>query len=140
VSLRRGISRRFLLTVALTTVYACSLGGKTVLLDESDNDTRVVLYVGDTISVKLKSNITTGYSWSPADLPASVEMIENRNESGEGGRMGEAGYRSFTFKPINPGEAVLLLRYFRPFERDKPAAQISRVSLSIEARPQAPSK
>jgi predicted secreted protein len=140
MSLRRGISRLLLLTMTLITVCACGVGGKTVLLDESDNDTRVVLYVGDTISVKLKSNITTGYSWSPADLSTSTAMIENRNEPGESGRVGEPGYQLFTFKAINLGEAVLLLRYFRPFEKDKPAAKIFRVSLSIDARPQSPAK
>ncbi len=133
-------SSKITIVALLIVGCACAIRGKTVLLDESDNDTRVMLYVGDTLTVKLKSNVTTGYSWSPAALPASLEQLENKNELGKSGKVGEAGFQTFSFKAAESGEAQILMRYFRPFEKDKPAAKTFRVSVSIEARPPVPAK
>lgn len=69
------------------------------------------------------------------DLLASVELVKSKNEPGKEGKVGEPGLQSFAFKAIKPGESVLLLRYSRPFEKDKPAAKTLRVSLSIGHRP-----
>lgn len=132
--LRKEIARQLIISTALIVGCAGAIYGKTILLEELDNSTHVVLYVGDTISVKLKSNITTGYSWSTVDLPASVELVKSKNEPGKEGKVGEPDLHSFAFKAIKPGESVLLLRYSRPFEKDKPAAKTFRVSLSIGHR------
>ena len=52
---------RYTLAAALAfAVLAMITTGKTILCDESDDNTRVVLNVGDTLSVRLKSNVTTG--------------------------------------------------------------------------------
>jgi predicted secreted protein len=81
-----------------------------MLLDESDNNTRVVLYVGDIVSVRLKSNMTTGYRWNTKDLPSALQR-----------------------------ESTLQLNYIRPFEKDTPPAKTFHLLLSIEAPPGSPS-
>ena len=140
MSLQRMLSTKVTIAALLIVVCAYAIRGKTVLLEESDNDTRVMLYVGDTLTVKLKSNSTTGYSWSSAPLPAPLEQLENKSKPGKSGNVGEADFQTFSFKAAKSGEAEILLRYFRPFEKDKPAAKTFRVSVSIEARPQVSAK
>jgi inhibitor of cysteine peptidase len=122
----------FVLTVAVC-LFTFIATGKTMLLDERDNNTRVALYVGDIVSVRLKSNMTTGYRWNTKDLPSSLQQIESKGEPGKGGRVGEAGFQTFTFKAVASGESALRLNYFRPFERDTPPAKTFHLLLSIEA-------
>jgi inhibitor of cysteine peptidase len=125
----------FLLVLADSPQPSC----KTMFLDESDSNTRVVLYVGDTITVRLKSNITTGYSWSPAALPASLHQTDRKTEPGKSGRAGEPGFQSFTFTATAVGESTLHLNYARPFEKNSPPARTFTVTISIEPKPSPPS-
>jgi len=126
--------------VAFSTfaVLAIITVGKTILCDESDNNTRVILNVGDTLSIRLKSNVTTGYSWNIAELPAALHAIDSKSESGKSGRVGEAGFQFFTFRAATPGEPTLKLNYFRPFEKDSPPAKTFRLSISVQPRPGPP--
>jgi Chagasin family peptidase inhibitor I42 len=78
----------FLLMLMLTLVLSLLTSiapGKIMLLDETDNHTHVVLYVGDSLSIKLKSNPTTGYSWSVAELPVFLQQLDSKTEPGKGG-------------------------------------------------------
>ncbi len=124
-----------ILVLFLLTLVAA---GKTVLLDETDNHTHVALYVGDSISLKLKSNPTTGFSWSVADLPAFLQQLESKAETGKGGHLGEPGFQYFTFKAKLAGESTLKLNYARPFEKNKLPASTFIVSVSLEPRPGPP--
>jgi inhibitor of cysteine peptidase len=119
-------------------VLAMVTTGKTILCDESDNNTRVQLYVGDTLSVRLKSNVTTGYSWNIAELPNSLRAVDSKSESGKSGRVGEGGFQFFTFNATKPGQSTLKLNYFRPFEKDSPPAKTYHLSISVEPRPGPP--
>ncbi len=100
--LRKEIARQLIISTALIVGCAGAIYGKTKLLEELDNSTHVVLYVGDTISVKLKSNITTGYSWSTVDLPASVELVKSKNEPGKEGKVGNLVYIHSLLRPSSP--------------------------------------
>jgi inhibitor of cysteine peptidase len=124
--------------ILVLSLLALIAAGKTMLLDETDNHTRVVLYVGDAISVKLTSNPTTGFSWSVANLPAVLQQLESKTETGKGGRAGESGFQYFTFKAKAAGESTLKLNYARPFEKNSPPAKTFFVSISIEPRPGPP--
>ena len=138
MKLRCACSFLFVLTLAVC-LFTFIAAGKTMLLDESDNNTRVVLYLGDIISVRLKSNMTTGYRWNTKDLPSALQQVDSKAEPRKGGRVGEAGLQTFTFKAIAPGESTLQLNYIRPFEKDTPPAKTFRLLLSIEAPPDSPS-
>lgn len=127
---------RFPLVASLALVaLAMIAAGKTTLCDESDNNTRVILYVGDTLSIRLHSNVTTGYSWNTAELPNTLQEVDSKTESGKSGRLGEPGFQFFTFKAAAPGQSTLKLNYFRPFEKDSPPKKTFRLSVSIEPRP-----
>ena len=128
----------FISSFLLLFAMASNLNGKTVLLEEADNGTRVVLNVGDTLSIKLKSNATTGYSWSASDLPSSLQLTGAKTVPGKAGRVGEPGFQTLTFKAVAPGDSTLQLNYARPFEKNSPPAKTFHVSISIENRLSSP--
>ena len=131
---RHAFSFVSLLALVLSFLALISTG-KTVLLDETDNHTRVVLYVGDSLSVRLKSNPTTGFSWSVTDLPVFLQQLDSKTETGKRGRIGEPGSQYFTFKAKLAGESTLALNYARAFEKNTPPAKTFVVSISVEPRP-----
>jgi inhibitor of cysteine peptidase len=136
-----GRTLRYTFVAVLTfVVLAMITAGKTTLCDESDNNTRVLLYVGDRLSIRLKSNVTTGYSWNIAELPNTLRAVDSKAESGKSGRVGEPGSQFFTFSARTPGGSTLKLDYFRPFEKDSPPAKTFRLSVTVEPRPGPPSR
>ncbi len=122
------------LILTILSLCALALHAKTILLDEYDNSAHVDLYVGDTISVKLKSNITTGYSWSITSAPPCLQQLGSKQDQNNSPRIGESGFQVFTFKATNSCDSSLKMKYFRPFERDKPPAGTFWVDLSIQPR------
>jgi inhibitor of cysteine peptidase len=112
---------------------AIALNAKTILLDESDNATRVVLNAGDTLSVKLKSNMTTGFRWSVASAPSCIQQVAAEKESKINAHVGEPGFQTFVFKATGTCDARLRLNYFRPFEKDTPPAKAFWVDVSVLA-------
>ncbi len=56
---------------------------KTVTLADKDNGRKVSLNAGDTLVVRLKSNVTTGYSWRMADGTPDTALSSWLKTSGE---------------------------------------------------------
>jgi inhibitor of cysteine peptidase len=108
---------------------------KTLLLDDSDNNSHLCLYVGDTLTIKLTSNPTTGYSWAKPQAFRHLKLITSRSERGSSDRVGSPGFQVFSFKATEPGESALDLNYLRPFEKNTPPAKMFHLSVKIETRP-----
>ena len=135
---RRRKCRLFSIVALLALLSGGVIFAKTLLLDDSDNKTHVGLYVGDTLSVKLKSNGTTGYSWSAKELPPALKLLVTKNESGKGIQAGEPGFQIFAHKAVATGVATLRMEYSRPFEKGTPPVSVFTVSISVEQRPAPP--
>ncbi|MGA2935365.1 MAG: protease inhibitor I42 family protein [Methanomicrobiales archaeon] len=83
---------------------------------EADNGKTVQEPVGETFSVRLQENPTTGYSWN-LSVPNGLRI--SRDEyipSSTGGQMvGTGGIRSFTLVTLTPGIQTLIAEYRRPW-------------------------
>ena len=99
----------------LTVLLLC---GIRILAADTTNE--VKLAVGQTYSIDLDSNPTTGYSWKLASPTNSVFMlVTNSYEQGKhpNGMVGVGGVEHWTFKSIQKGRAELTLEYMRPWEK-----------------------
>ena len=99
----------------LTVLLLC---GFRILAADSTNE--VKLAVGQTYSISLDSNPTTGYSWKLASPTNSVfELVTNSYEPGKhpNGMVGVGGVEHWTIKAIGKGRAELTLDYMRPWEK-----------------------
>jgi inhibitor of cysteine peptidase len=133
--LRQSPHRIVALFVATLGLVLFEAHGKTLLLDDSDDNSHLCLYVGDTLTIKLASNPTTGYSWGQLDGAAHLQMLSAEGEHRSADRVGAPGFQTFSLKATEAGNATVTLNYFRPFEKDKPAAKIFLVFVTIEPRP-----
>ena len=109
-----------------------------IRLTEKDDGRQLQLVRGDTLTVELESNPTTGYRWQIADAgkngvlkAESVEFLAPETD-----RCGAPGREKLSFVPAAAGETTLRLVYVRPWEKDQPPARSFRVTVSVAEQEQ----
>jgi len=108
---------------------------KTLLLDDFDDNSHIYLYVGDTLTLKLSANPSTGYSWGKPDNLLHFRLIASKAQQGSSTNPGAPGFQVFTWHATEPGESALTLNYFRPFEKSTPPVKTFHLSFTVEPRP-----
>ena len=104
-----------------------------VQLTATDNQKTFKVPVGGVISVQLESNRTTGFRWNNATQSDNIQLIGEIAYASEGTLAGSGGQATANFRALKPGEAVLTLKYARPFE-DKPAAKTFQVTVQVQEK------
>jgi predicted secreted protein len=90
--------------------------------------------VGDTFTIPLEANHTTGYSWrlaQPLD-PAILKQLGEKYEEDNSGGVGAGGIETWTFQAMAKGAATLVFEYARPFEKNVPPAKTSKFRITIQ--------
>lgn len=114
---------KVLLSVALLLISAALIGcsGASADMIYGRDDTQISVKAGDTFTIRLEENPTTGYAWT-ADISDQtvVELAkeEYKQESAEEDIVGAGGVKELTFKALKKGEAAVTLKYERSFEED----------------------
>lgn len=88
-------------------------------LTNSDNKSDVALKVGDTLTVELNSNPSTGYSWQVSQVDEKVLQQAGDAQFSLGNKTpmpGAGGTQTFTFQAVGKGKTTLTLIYVRPWE------------------------
>ena len=110
-----------------------------IVLTEKDNGRQLRLTYGDTLTVELKSNPSTGYRWQTADAGENGVLKAEKDEfiAPDTTRCGAPGLQRLSFTPAAPGETTLHLVYVRPWQKNAPPARSFRVTVSVvESRQQ----
>ncbi|MCU0286154.1 MAG: protease inhibitor I42 family protein [Acidobacteria bacterium] len=112
---------------------------KKIFLMSEGQETNITVNSTGEFILRIKSNPTTGYSWS-------ILKIEDQNlvkfkgikteEPGENKSnppmLGSPTYELISFEALNPGKLQIELKYSRPWEKDVPPIKIHKVSVKIE--------
>jgi inhibitor of cysteine peptidase len=111
--------------------YQVSAGEEYKLTEESSGQT-IQVKKGDTLSVRLKAQPSTGYGWFvKTPNPLLLNQIGDMKRDPLGGMPGAYEYQVFLFRAQQEGTCVLVLDYLRPWEKDKPPARVFQVTLQI---------
>lgn len=126
-----------LLLLAAGALAACGEeagGAGPTVYTETDNGRSVPATVGDTITVRLSENPSTGYSWAPT-FSSGLEPGDDgfAAPSASPGLVGAAGTRSFTFEVTAAGEQSFAAVYERSWEAGtvEPAEEFT-LSIDVE--------
>lgn len=84
----------------------------TVLVEGKDN----TLKVGDSCSVTLKGNPTTGYSWQYDIADGSIISLTNESSTPDSALIGAGSTFNWSFKALKPGKTTISFKYYRPWE------------------------
>ena len=101
-----------------------------VQLSEADNGTVVNAHVGDTVTVRLPENPTTGATWDVAAPAGVVRLVDSALLPG-GMNPGAGGSRQLRFVAENPGRIDLTARLRRPWEPENVAFKTYHVTLIV---------
>jgi len=89
--------------------------------------------VGDTITVKLCSNPTTGFQWKYETI-GKIVLQETDHEfvPPEGKVEGAAGKETWTFEAVEKGTTELRMEYSRPWEGGEKAEWTYTLTVTVE--------
>jgi inhibitor of cysteine peptidase len=78
----------------------------------------IAVRVGDTFTIVLDSNPTTGYSWQLKSVPPpSLDFVSSAYRINHPVLPGTGGREIWTFKAVTAGDAAISLEYVRPFDK-----------------------
>lgn len=83
------------------------------------SEENVFAVVGDTFSITLDSNATTGYTWRVQHDAGPITMTGQNYNAPTSGLMGAGGTETFNFKALAAGESELQFAYWREWEGEK---------------------
>ena len=93
----------------------------------------VELAVGQSKSINLTGNPTTGYMWSVAEAPDAVQVEVNIYAAGSEPRMvGCPRQIVVTVTGVKPGQGVIKLVYARPWEKDKAPLETLHINVNVK--------
>ena len=119
------------LIFALTALTAC--GGAAASLVETDNGSTVDLKTGETFTILLEGNPTTGYNWAVMEIdPAVVELVGEPDYKADSNLIGSGGMYTFTFKAVSSGSTVVTLAYYRSWEEDVAPLNEYQVTVNVK--------
>ena len=104
-----------ILSGALLT--ACNGGNHAV--NEDMNGQIISVKAGETLTVKLDGNPTTGYSWQLADMnDAILKQAGDPDYKADSLLVGSGGTYTYHFTAMSAGTVVLKFNYLRIWEKD----------------------
>jgi inhibitor of cysteine peptidase len=133
-----------ILTLTAVSVTACSNpepGTVTqevpidTFMNESDIVGQVEVPVGDTLVLKLGSNVTTGFAWNEeAEISDTSVLKQTGHEyiSPETDLVGAAGQEVWTFKALKKGTVTVSVEYSRPWEGGEKAEWTYELTVTVK--------
>jgi inhibitor of cysteine peptidase len=125
--------RLIVLAAAAALLVSCGGSGETVEVSVQNDNQTVVGNVGDTFSLRLGENPSTGYSWEITTEPDAtvVQKLSSEYTPGETGMAGAEGVREWRYKALEPGTTTLAMDYRRPFG-DEGSANTFTVTFEVQ--------
>lgn len=103
---------------------------------EAVRDGATTLRPGQSLSVALPSNGSTGYFWSVAPFDETVlargePFGQERTDPHPAGMVGVGGQTHWRFTAAAPGETTLIFAYGGPWEKGTPPAETARYTITV---------
>lgn len=110
-------------------------GIKTFLINE-EKENKINIGADEKFMIMIKSNITTGFSWSPVNVDKNkhvkfLGLGEEDCPDEKMGLKGESSYECFVFKAVIPGETSIVLNFSRPWEKNTEPLKNVKIFLII---------
>jgi inhibitor of cysteine peptidase len=107
-------------------------------LTEADNGKTIKLKVGDLVTISLKGNPTTGYSWRTGKLDGTAveqagEPKYTTDPHGQG-MVGVGGTFLFKFNAAKVGKTEVNLEYVRPWEKGTKPVKTFAATIEVESK------
>jgi inhibitor of cysteine peptidase len=126
-----------LILLLLTTVYifsGCNIKG--TAYTEGNNGDNLNLKVNDEITIKLESNITTGFKWNLSNETdaniISLVSSDYKQATADKNLVGAGGFETFTYKAKSKGSTIIILTYNQPWENGVAPLKSFKINIVVE--------
>ncbi len=122
-----------LLVLALAACSQTASAASTTSIGAADAGKTISLQKGDSLTVTLDGNATTGYTWQaqPTD-PAILKQVGEATYTSKSKELGAPGKVSITFQAVKTGQSELVLNYMRPFEKNSAPLNTFKVTVVVK--------
>jgi inhibitor of cysteine peptidase len=115
----------------VTVLSAC--GAKTVKITADNNGQTITLKQGETLSLSINGNPTTGYGWEVSEVDANILASAGEADyKSDSNLVGAGGTYTFKFTAENAGTTALKLKYWRSFEPDVAPIDVFEITVIVE--------
>ncbi|MCX6011910.1 MAG: protease inhibitor I42 family protein [Chloroflexi bacterium] len=127
-----------LISLLLINLVACSpAASKEVSVDITSSGKEVTLTVGDTLTVTLDSNKTTGYSWNENATISDSTVIQQEDHKynvpeTSAPVVGAGGKEVWTFKSLKAGKSIISMEYRQPWMTNSAPAKTFSLTVNIK--------
>ena len=107
-----------LIVLGLTASVMFFMKPESKVYAEDDSAAVIKIEKGDTFTIELKENPSTGYSWHCIADPKTAISLDSDQfiVTGAGDIVGAPGKHEFTFKTMETGNVKLKFEYYRPWD------------------------
>ncbi len=122
-----------LLVLVLAACSQSASAASTTSIGAVDAGKTITLHEGDSLTVTLDGNMTTGYTWlaKPMD-PAILKQVGDAKYTPENTKIGAPGKISLTFQAVQTGQSELVLNYVRSFEKNTAPLNTFEVTVVVK--------
>ena len=121
--------------ICLSLLSGCA-AAQDPAITETSNGKQIALKAGQPLTVKLESNVTTGYSWEVAGVDATVLKQQGDSQYAQANSnqkiVGAGGWQTFHFTAEKAGSTTLKLIYHRPFEKGVEPIKTFTVQVTVQ--------
>lgn len=118
-------------------IMSCSIltGNQTIELDSHSNGKTIDIKCGKKLTIKLKGNATTGYTWALSDYDENlIKFIDVHYVPLQSKSEGTGGEWVTNFEVISPGESEITFIYKRPWEKNNSSMQKFYVTIKANKK------
>jgi inhibitor of cysteine peptidase len=102
-------------------------------LEGKDDGREITLQKGQTLTIKLEGNPTTGYSWEVAETEDAILQQAGEPEfEAESDLLGAPGTQTLRFEAVETGQMELKLVYRRSWEADVEPLETFTVHVTVQ--------
>jgi inhibitor of cysteine peptidase len=120
---------------------SCGNGGATGdVVTEDDSGTEILMGSGESITIELEANASTGYGWVVAEPTASgvVDVVESRYDEPDTDLVGAPGTQVYVIEAVREGAGILRLEYLRSFDDPPVPAKVVEYIIRVDGAPWPP--
>jgi len=120
----------FFLSALILTV---SCAANTVITKSAGSDEEsLTLKRGETFSIKLDSQLSTGYSWKAVEISDKLILKKETVKTEESGKTGGIDIQEFVFSTKSSGKALILLKYGEHWKKNPEYIKTFKVNIEIK--------
>ncbi len=124
----------FILLLAILLTVGGGLAAAQGTYTDSDNGKTILVKGGDTFTVRLEENPSTGYSWN-LTVGNGLRLVKDRYVPGTTSMIGSGGIHEWTIKAIGNGTSGIAGIYKRPWEPGSGGDKRFSMTIKVVGKP-----